>query len=132
MSKKSGLTLTMLVIYMIILSIIMGAVILNLGYNNQIEELDKSTYQAKVTDYMEQFASMKNYYLLRGEFNDEIIIQQDEKDIYGRTIADYIGSITMEDKEYFCIYNGELHFYNIGIDDPRYNYLIELGLTPIQ
>lgn len=131
MSKKSGLTLTMLIIYVMIISVIMGAVIWNLGSNDQIEELDKSTFQARIIDYISQFTTMKNYYTLKDEFNDEIIIKQDEKDIYGRDISDYISSITIEDKDFMCIYNGVLHFYNIDEDDPRYQYLTELGLTSI-
>ena len=132
MKKRSGITLTMLVIYMVILSIIMGAVVLNLGYNNQIEELDKSTYQAKILDYIEQFTTMKNYYTIKGEYNDEIMTRQNEQDIYGRTIADYIGSITMEDKEYLCIYNGELHTFGMDTEDTRYGYIQELGITQIE
>ena len=132
MKKRSGITLTMLVIYMVILSIIMGAVVLNLGYNNQIEELDKSTYQAKILDYIEQFTTMKNYYTIKGEYNDEIMTRQNEQDIYGRTIADYIGSITMEDKEYLCIYNGELHTFGMDTEDTRYGYIQELGITQVE
>ena len=129
MSKKSGVTLPMLIIYIIVLSVIAGAVVLNLGNNNQIEELDKATFQAKIIDYMEQFATMKSYYTLKEEFNDEISIIGDGKDIYGRTISDYISSITVEDKGFICIRDGVLHFYNISTDDPRYNYMTELGLT---
>lgn len=132
MKKKSGITLTMLVIYMILITVIMGAVVLNLGNNNQIEELDKATYQAKILDYMEQFTTMKNYYLQKGEFNDEVIIYGSEKDIYGRTISDYIGSITLDDLKYLCIYNGVLHFYGIPENDQRYEYLTELGLLKIE
>ena len=131
MSKKSGVTLPMLIIYIIVLSVIAGAVVLNLGNNNQIEELDKATFQAKIIDYMEQFATMKSYYILKEEFNDEISIIGNGTDIYGRTISDYISSISVEDKDFICIRDGELHFYNIATDDPRYNYMTELGLTII-
>ena len=100
MSRKNGVTLPMLIIYIIVLSVIMGAVVLNLGNNNQIEELDKATFQAKIIDYMEQFATMKSYYILKEEFNDEISIIGNDVDIYGRTITDYISSISVEDKEF--------------------------------
>ena len=129
MSRKSGVTLPMLMIYLIVLTVIAGAVVINLGNNSQIEELDKSTFQAKIVDYMEQFATMKSYYVLKEEFNDEISIIGNGTDIYGRTISDYISSISVEDKDFICIRDGELHFYNISTDDPRYNYMTELGLT---
>ena len=129
MSRKSGVTLPMLMIYLIVLTVIAGAVVINLGNNSQIEELDKSTFQAKIVDYMEQFATMKSYYVLKEEFNDEISIIGNGTDIYGRTISDYIGSISVEDKEFICIRDGELHFYNIDNSDPRYGYMTELGLT---
>lgn len=131
MSRKSGITLPMLIIYLIVLTVISGAVIINLGNNNQIEELDKSTFQAKIVDYMEQFATMRSYYILKEEFNDEISIIGNGTDIYGRAISDYISSISVEDKEFICIRDGELHFYNIATDDPRYEYMTELGLTII-
>lgn len=129
MSKKSGLTLTMLIIYIVVLSVIMGAVIANLGANDKIDELDQVTYQARVQDYIEQFTSMKNYYKLKGEFDSNTTIKGNQTDAYGRSITDYISSISIEDKDYFCIKNGELHFYNLDTFDQRYGYLTELGLT---
>ena len=130
--KKSGITMTMLIIYIMVLVVIMGAVILNIGNNGQVDELEKATYQARIIDYMEQFTSMKEFYDIRGEYNYEILIKDDEKDIYGRTISDYIPSITSDDKEYLCIYEGVLSFYGIDQDNPRYNYLTELGLELVE
>lgn len=129
MSRKKGMTLLMLIIYIVVAMIIVSAIIFNISNSNDIININKYTFQATMQEYINQYDSMKSYYELKGEFVSNLSIRNSEEDIYYRTISDYITTMTNEHKSFLCIYNGELCYYGLDENDIREAYLIEIGIN---
>ncbi len=129
MAKKKGMTLLMIVIYVVVATIIVSAIIFNISNSNNIIDINKYTFQATMQEYINQYDTMKSYYVLKGEFVSNVSIRNAEEDIYHRTISDYITTMTNEHKGFLCIYNGVLCYYGLDENDIRVAYLIEIGIS---
>lgn len=117
MNNKKGITMIMLVIYIIIVIILTGTIISNFLGNQSIKDTTEAVFISRISDCIDEFNTNKNYYIINNT------------DTSTFTIDNYIPSISISDKIFLVLDQGELKFRNIEPTNRRYNMLINLGLS---
>lgn len=118
--KKKGMTLLMLIMYIAVLLILFGITVPTIMNSGKDKEIMSETYKSIIRDYIDEFNTTKNYYILKNKTIPTGIIE-------GSELLEYIPSISLEHTEYILIEDGEIKYNKTIVSEyPEGEYLEDL------
>lgn len=122
MQRKSGISITILVITIIVMIIISGAAIANLKKDNSIAQADKVAFKQDIKEFSKTLDLEMNARMMEDDYFDPYLINETTYD----KIKSYIPKFSKKYEGLIIIKNGELVY--IGSDSNEVEWMNDIGI----